>query len=654
MATKNSVNLITELERRYLECNICTELFDEDDHIPRLLPCHHPFCSECLKRLGRRKDTIKCPTCNAVHKVKKNEPVDFPKDNTRRDLTSFLQAHSDVNAFKKCCLCGNTVDATYKCQQCNINFCEICCHRHETENKAHNLIVNKPKTFREEDDNLDVCQNLQHEKAKLKYFCNSSNCQSVLCPSCVIAEHRDINKHELEDIEEAFEKRKNELGNDVEFLRSQILHVEATKQEVLDNTNTFQNERDEFHRKADDIFITLFSERKKSKVVTRKDNLDSFLKNADECCSLSEQLINRNSMSSFLNVHQTVAAHMKRYLNTPIEDSTCGETDSEERQIDFEDYLRLFKRNVENLENDVGSENKEPVIEPIKENHQKSRLTNTITLFGRYVFKKVATIFSYLFHRVKQTALYVLALFCAIKNIPVILLLNPQNPNAIQPDEGQPNERNNRRMNRDVRQMGRGYLRPNRHVVEQRQLEMEYNMRGQILRYLKGFRDITYQIMLILSMILLIHEISLMPLSIKEYGNLTGLKFNTQFESQFACRSADNQTVATEPFKHLQCGSTERFFKHDGVFANASFLLEKEMSIEFSIRFQKMCLQSQNTQKQDHLTVYEFGLSAFSISMNFLFPSFLAVSAFTCPNEFGVCLITGSGMLLESQDIFKK
>ncbi|CAG2244918.1 unnamed protein product [Mytilus edulis] len=206
MASRNSVNLITELERRYLECNICTELFDEDERIPRLLPCHHPFCSECIKRLGHRKDTFKCPTCNTVHKVKRNGPLDFPKDNTRRDLTSFLQAHSELNALKKCCLCGNTVDATYTCQQCYINLCEICRHLHESENKTHTSIINKSETLQEED--IDVCQNPNHERAKLKHFCNSSNCQTVLCPSCVIAEHRDPSKHELEDIEEAFMKRK--------------------------------------------------------------------------------------------------------------------------------------------------------------------------------------------------------------------------------------------------------------------------------------------------------------------------------------------------------------------------------------------------------------------------------------------------------------
>ncbi|CAG2244920.1 NFXL1 [Mytilus edulis] len=42
----------------------------------------------------------------------------------------------------------------------------------------------------------------------------------------------------------------------------------------------------------------------------------------------------------------------------------------------------------------------------------------------------------------------------------------------------------------------------------------------------------------------------------------TGLKFNTQVTSQFACRSADNQTVATKPSENMSCGSTRRLYKY--------------------------------------------------------------------------------------------
>ncbi|CAC5379850.1 TRIM71 [Mytilus coruscus] len=195
--------MITELERRYLECNVCSELFDEDERIPRLLPCQHSFCSECLKRLGHRKDTIKCPSCNAVHKVKKNGPSDFPMDNTRRDLTSFLQTQSDLYAFK------NVADVAI----------------------PWTLLIN----------------------------------------------------------------------------------------------------------------------------VSR------------------EQMINCNSMCSFLNAQQTVEDHIKQYLNAPVVDSTYNKNDSEEKMY-FDDYPRSFNRNVDNLEI---TEDTASLLELAEEKHQKSLWTKT-------------------------------------------------------------------------------------------------------------------------------------------------------------------------------------------------------------------------------------------------------------------------------------
>ncbi|XP_052075886.1 uncharacterized protein LOC127713975 [Mytilus californianus] len=85
------------------------------------------------------------------------------------------------------------------------------------------------------------------------------------------------------------------------------------------------------------------------KAVIRKANLDTFLQNASECCSLSEQLINRNSMRSFLNVYQTIDVHVKRYLHTTVKDST-GDEMKIEKKIKSENNLELINRNVKNLE----------------------------------------------------------------------------------------------------------------------------------------------------------------------------------------------------------------------------------------------------------------------------------------------------------------
>lgn len=225
-------------------------------------------------------------------------------------------------------------------------------------------IINTHETFREED--LDVCLNPQHERAKLKHFCNSPNCQSLLCPSCVIAEHRDPSKHELEDIEEAFKKKKIKLGKDVKSLRRRISEVEATMLNVQDST--LQDEKTEFLRNVEAIFnrgikilenkrqklvdrYNVAFKQKESKDRARKESLDSFLKNATEYCNHSEQLINRKSMRSLLNVHQSVEAHLNMYLDTPVADLTRGENDVEENiDVDHFDLFDMFDINVENME----------------------------------------------------------------------------------------------------------------------------------------------------------------------------------------------------------------------------------------------------------------------------------------------------------------
>ncbi|CAG2244922.1 unnamed protein product [Mytilus edulis] len=303
----------------------------------------------------------------------------FPKDNTRRDLTSFLQTHSDRNAFKKCCGCGHTVDINYECQQCALNLCEMCRQQHIAENKTHSFVVSNSETFQGKEENLNICPIPHHERAKFKYFCNSANCQSVLCPFCALDEHRDINKHEIEDIEEAFKRKKKQLGRLIEFIQSKILNVESILQNVKDNMFTLKYDRNEFQKQLDDMcnrgILVLqnrrqiildkydFSlQRKEFKANLRNDTLRIFLENANACCYLGEKMINCNNMCTFLNGQQTVEDHIKRYINDPVEDSTYDKNDFEEK-MDFDDYLQSF--------------NLVSFLELAKEKHKQSLWTKT-------------------------------------------------------------------------------------------------------------------------------------------------------------------------------------------------------------------------------------------------------------------------------------
>jgi len=63
-ATSSSV---MENYEHMLMCLICRSLFDDHDHQPKFLPCHHTFCKECLREYVRQMgDDIECPSCRKV------------------------------------------------------------------------------------------------------------------------------------------------------------------------------------------------------------------------------------------------------------------------------------------------------------------------------------------------------------------------------------------------------------------------------------------------------------------------------------------------------------------------------------------------------------------------------------------------------------
>ena len=46
------------------ECPVCQEDFTD----PKVLPCDHSFCQDCLDQI-KKGNSIKCPVCNVVHNV---------------------------------------------------------------------------------------------------------------------------------------------------------------------------------------------------------------------------------------------------------------------------------------------------------------------------------------------------------------------------------------------------------------------------------------------------------------------------------------------------------------------------------------------------------------------------------------------------------
>ena len=63
--------------RELFICGICTEPYDDNQHKPKFLTCHHTFCFHCLNQWHKKKGrantrSIPCPNCNQPSNVPKN------------------------------------------------------------------------------------------------------------------------------------------------------------------------------------------------------------------------------------------------------------------------------------------------------------------------------------------------------------------------------------------------------------------------------------------------------------------------------------------------------------------------------------------------------------------------------------------------------
>lgn len=70
--------LSSSAEMRSPECEVCTEHFDEGNHLPRCLTCGHTLCTSCIKNILEQSPILKCPFCRKQHRIPVSTPGELP------------------------------------------------------------------------------------------------------------------------------------------------------------------------------------------------------------------------------------------------------------------------------------------------------------------------------------------------------------------------------------------------------------------------------------------------------------------------------------------------------------------------------------------------------------------------------------------------
>ena len=182
-----------------LSCVVCLEEFEEDgDKIPRLLPCTHTLCQNCIKQLIRY-EKLECPECRAKHDAK-NEEKSFPQNKY-----ILIQIRRSVKSNEE----------------------------------------RVPKGY-------DRCKD--HGK-ELSLFCQEPDCQIAICQSCLLKYHK---KHDAVELEE---EMKQSVIVEVEKIRknlnSKMLLISSVKEDIEKKTeesiNELRRKQEEINRQIEEM-----------------------------------------------------------------------------------------------------------------------------------------------------------------------------------------------------------------------------------------------------------------------------------------------------------------------------------------------------------------------------------------------------------------
>ena len=180
--------------KQEVTCPICHDFFQE----PKILPCLHYYCKECVKTLAQRvleNEPFSCPECRTEIVLPNGSPDNLPTaffiNRMKEVYDNFLKVLKKVEA--KCEMCFRGIASAF-CRHCTYFICAECVKSHE---RMRVFAEHKVSTLDELNDGGQenivaklipplMCK-VHDEKAKI--YCYECNC--LICRDCIVKDHKE-------------------------------------------------------------------------------------------------------------------------------------------------------------------------------------------------------------------------------------------------------------------------------------------------------------------------------------------------------------------------------------------------------------------------------------------------------------------------------
>lgn len=205
---------------RDLTCHLCHQHYKN----PKLLPCLHTFCQECLEKSHQAANQahLSCPSCRTKVTFGANgQGIGGLQSNFMvKNMLDLLAVN--LKEAIQCQNCEEHNRVTVRCAECAEFLCQPCAegHRRVRFTRNHSLMTLEECKAQGKIHSTAYCP--KHEDGVLKLFCET--CQVPMCRDCTIVDH-PITLHEYRYVEDAFESCKDILGALSTEVNTQIPHI---------------------------------------------------------------------------------------------------------------------------------------------------------------------------------------------------------------------------------------------------------------------------------------------------------------------------------------------------------------------------------------------------------------------------------------------
>ena len=202
--------------REIAECPICMNVFTD----PRVLPCIHTFCLDCLKRISetaqkRPGDKLPCPSCINEFLIPADGINGVPKNSFLQSLLQHLPKTTLEmrSATIVCDVCsandesktGQVPLATMRCLECQDNYCNGCVkvHQYLKISRAHKLVhigSDAETSGIKRVYSVNYCS--EHTQKPLQYYC--AECRKIVCVSCFVEKHKSHDCKDMATVDDDF------------------------------------------------------------------------------------------------------------------------------------------------------------------------------------------------------------------------------------------------------------------------------------------------------------------------------------------------------------------------------------------------------------------------------------------------------------------